>query len=172
MLISFPDIKKQLNQSQPNEQLYKRLQKIIAFELFIYGSIIVLALFIFMTHQKILALAALPIFIVLQKLYSANRSCVAKISVSLITQDISPAQIASQTLFQICENYSRKLNIPSLVDAITHQDEIARKILIYTQIFCCYIYPLDFCYIWITLACSFFVTLAAINTSFIYNKLK
>ncbi len=172
MLISLPLIKNQLSDISQSSQLYKKAQKIIIAEMVIYGTLMILIFSIYMTHQKLLALAVLPLFLILQRIYAANRYCVAKISVLLLRRDFEPSQLASQTIFQICEHYSRKLDIPSLVDIITRQDGIARKTLIYANVFACFIYPLDFWHIWAVIIFSFYLVLAATHTSFIFNKLK
>jgi hypothetical protein len=172
MLISCPTIKARLGHTEETMKICAYLRLTILAEIGISMSLCVWIIYLFLSKERALLLVGVILLYGLHKVHALNRRYVAKISVDLLNGDFQPPTINTQTLFQVCEHYANRLNIPSLVDTITSQDSIARTTLIYANIFACFIYPMGFWYIWLVILSSFYLMIAVINTSFIFNKLR
>ncbi len=172
MLITTPTIKTRICQSQDHQRLFAQLRWITLGEIAACLGLTAGLIYMFMTKERAVLLGGIALLFVLQKLYAANRQTVSRLSNALLTADLTPESLNAQTLYQICEHYAKTLNIPSLVDIIARQDGIARATLIYANIFACFIYPMDFWYIWVVIISSFYLMLAAVNTSLVFNRLK
>jgi hypothetical protein len=172
MLITTPTVKSRLNGITANQDIYRRLRTITLGESACYLAGVIVLVYALSLKKPLILLAGIFLIYLLQKFYAANRQAVAQLSSELLNADFPEPALGSQTLFQICEHYGLTLNIPSLVDIITRQDAIARHTLIYANIFACFIYPMSFWSIWIVILSSFYLMLAAVNTSLIFNKLK
>jgi hypothetical protein len=170
MLILTPTVKTKLNAPQ-DLTLYRRIRAITLAEMALYAGMIAVFVYVFITKALVALLAAVTALIVLQRIHISHRRDVASLAIRLLTLDF-PTTLNAQTLFQICEHYAVKLNTPSLVDIITRQDHIGRTTIIYANIFACFIYPMDFWHIWVTILCSFYLVLTIVNTSAIFNRLK
>jgi len=96
---------------------------------------------------------------------------VAKISIQALTKDYSNDQIARMTLFHICEIYSRKLHIPSLVDTIYAMDSALRRTIIWTFVFTVFIYPLAFWQMLLCLWATYFMIRLIVNLTYFYKRL-
>ena len=172
MLISLPEIQQDLFVINKTKEEYQTLKKIQRTEIITY---IVLALMMTVSclikQPWALLGEGLPLLI-LVNLFRKNRRCVAAISEQFLLKNIQPDELNQQTLFQTCEYFSKKYNIPSLVDIITFQDSIGRKVLLGALLFLPFNYPFNSWQILIAIFTVLSATLAIVNTSIILRKLK
>ena len=172
ILISLPEIQQKICVQNKKKKEYQALKKIQIAKIIIY---ITLALIItascLIKQFGVLLLGVLPL-VILVNLFRKNRRCVAAISEQFLLENIQPDELNRQTLYQTCEYLSKKYNIPSLVDIITCQDFIGRKVLLGAILIFIFIFKIND---WRALIAVFVVlsaTVAILNTSIVLRKLK
>ncbi len=105
-------------------QLFKKTmlqQRLTAVTLLIFLLVIVC-----LQKYKYFWLAFLFIYPLI-KLNQAKKGCVVEISRRLLLEDFAESVLCQKTLYQIAEEYSRRLEIPSLVDSIYFRDRFLRR---------------------------------------------
>lgn len=172
MFISLAEIQQILSKQNKTKEEYQSLKKTQKAEIIIY---MVLALIMtascLIKQPWILLLNVLPLAILIN-LFRKNRRCVAAISKQFLLENTQPDVLSQQTLFQTCEYFSKKYTTPSLVDIITFQDFILRKVLLGAILFLPFICPLKIWQLWIVFFTIYSATLAIVNTSIVLRKLK
>jgi len=120
--------------------------------------------------------AAIPVIILLYpciKLHLRKKECVSQISRHVLSDDYDAAALAKTTLYQICEQYSRRYNIPSLVDAIYHSDNILRHTVFTAFVLIVLILPINTTLQrLLALLFSYQIVIIISNASIIYRRLK
>ena len=169
MLICLPDIRQQLSAMDNGQAQYKSIKRIRIAEVGMYALLAALWAAVFVSRQPWGFLLGMIPLAMLAYLSKKSRQRVAAISEEFLLKN---ADLGQQTLFELCEGLSKKFNIPSLVDTITHQDFIVRKSLLYTIVFISIISSHDAWTMWNVLFAIYFLVLAAFNTSIILQKLK
>lgn len=101
-----------------------------------------------------------------QKIHS-----VALISKHIILRDFSPEKLSLITLYQICEIYSRRYRINSLVDTIYYTDKWGRAILLITILVIWFAIPILFAYQVILAFLTYHLVLFFLKSIFIYKNL-
>jgi len=130
MLVSIPEVQQTLATQDKLSLEYLAIKKIQTTAIITYlaGTLLVLEACL-LQQPWILCGTILPIAILIL-LSRSKRLRVSIISKEFILKNIPSEKLNQQTLYQICENLAKKYNIPSLVDIITNQDFIRRKILL------------------------------------------
>ena len=172
MLISLPKIQQTLRAQSKTKEWYQSLKKIQTTEIITYMVLgLIMAVSCFIKQPWVLFLVVLPL-IILVRLFRKNRQCVAAISEQFLLENTQPDELNRQTLFQTCEYFSQKYSTPSLVDIITFQDFIGRKVLLGAILILPFIYPLKIWQMLIVIFTIFLATIAIVNTSIVLRKLK
>ena len=141
-LIVQPALKANLLKEENAGELYAQFKKAALLQRTLY-SFLLLCLCIIVFSKKFVYLGAGILFIYpLIKIHLKKKDCVVKISTLLLKHDFDMAELCQKTLYQLGEIYSRKYNIPSLVDTIYALDNVSRKAIIFAFIFTAFIYPL------------------------------
>lgn len=170
--IYHPSIQKQ---TPINFELQKHYKTLRNFERYTWALLVILAgitLTVFLTKENLFFILGIPVIWGYYRCTSMRRKQVATISCALLNHDNENIQFESKTLFQICEIYGKGLNIPTLVDTITHQDASMRRTFIFACVTTCFIYPLDFWSNWLIIFASFFLIQTLINTPLVFDRLK
>ena len=170
-LIVHPAVKAQLKQSLEMSRFYHDLQRQTCLQVIVYVGQIFFLYYLIIAQQwlaliPIVLLTVLPFYLSHRKM-----DLVAKISIQALTKDYSNDQIARMTLFHICEIYSRKLHIPSLVDTIYAMDSALRRTIIWTFVFTVFIYPLAFWQMLLCLWATYFMIRLIVNLTYFYKRL-
>ena len=172
MFISLSAIQEKLHTQDKTRENYKTLRTVQITEIMTY---MVIALVITASYliklPWLLLLGGIPL-IILVNLFRKNRRLVAMISEQFLLENIRPQELSGQTLYQTCEYLSREYNIPSLVDIITYQDFIARKVLLATILFLPFLCAFKTWQIWGVTLTIFLATLAIVNTSIVLRRIK
>ena len=172
MLISVPGIQQKLSEQNKIKDEYQSLKKIQITEIITYMALALITIGSIYLKQPWWLLFNLPPLVVLINLFRNNRRCVTAISEQFLLENIQPDDLKGQTLYQTCEYFSKKYNIPSLVDIITFQDFTGRKVLLGAILFIPFIYPFKSWQILIAIIIVYLATLAIVNTSIVLRKLK
>jgi hypothetical protein len=172
-LIVQPPLISRLSGKNEVALLYDKLKRIIIQQRFLFIGLLIGTLAL-IALQKYLYLFGLALFIYpIYKFSQAKQQCVAQISEHLLRSDFEENALCTKTLYQICEIYSRQHNIPSLVDAIYVQDNVARKTIIYSFVFTAWIYPLaNIWAVFIAVILAYHIISAITQSSFIFKYLK
>ncbi len=171
LLIIQPEVVKHLA-SSTSDQLYAKLKQFTVLQRTIYlACFLGLVAVIFWKKFLYLTLGLIVIY-PLYKIHKDKKKIVIEISSTLLQKDYEKNELSQKTLYQLCEIYSRKYNIPSLVDTIYALDNISRKAIIFTFIFTAFIYPLKVWQIFLSIFIAFLLIQAVLKTSFIYKNLK
>lgn len=154
---------------------YKTLKKIQLTEIFVYGIIVLIGIVSWLIKQPgVFLLEAIP-WVLLVRIFKHNRQCVAAISKELLLKNIPPQELDRQTLFQMCEYFSKKHNIPSLVDIIAFQDSFSRKGLLAIILFLpfsCFFSTLNVLQLLAVNVAVFILIQAFVNASIVLRRLK
>jgi hypothetical protein len=143
MFISHPEVKQKLSVHAKIRQEYRSLKRIQSTKIVGYAALAMVMTAFGLIKQPLGFIWAGPLVVVLVSLFHKSRRCVAVISEQFLLDNILPEEINRQSLFQICEGLSQAHSIPSLVDIITYQDTIGRKVLLGTVLFLLFVYPLN-----------------------------
>lgn len=114
----------------------------------------------------------LPLFIAIRIISKNHMLNITEISRSFLIMEPESFNLEKKTLFQICEIYGKQLEIPTLVDIITKQDDILRKTVIFAIVITCFVYPFNFWNNWLFIIASFLTIQTLINTPLVFNRLK
>ncbi len=171
-LVTRPAISEHLTDVNHAATLYPRLRKILCLQLLLNVLIVGLLVLIIVSKQYVYLWAGLLFIYPLFKLNQNQKKLVVEISTELLKKDFQLEDLCQKTLYQLCEIYSKKYNIPSLVDTIYHLDNISRKTIMCVFIFTCFIYPLKVWQIFATTIASYFVIQIILKIPFIYKNLK
>jgi hypothetical protein len=172
ILISLPEIQQKICVQNKKKEEYQSLKKIQIAKIIIYVALALTITAFCLTKQFwILLLGILPL-VILVNLFRKNRRRVAAISEQFLLENIQPDELNRQTLYQTCEHLSKKYNIPSLVDIITCQDFIGRKVLLGAILILIFLFPINDWKILIVVFVVLSATVAILNTSIILRKLK
>jgi len=172
ILISLPGIRQKLCLQHKTNQAYQILKKIQLTETAVYAVLTLITLiFCFKKQPWILLWTGIPL-VMLVNLFRKNRRCVAAISEQFLLENVDPDQLKKQTLYQTSEYLSQQYSIPSLVDIITYQDFIARKVLLATVLFLPFIFAFKTWQIWFFTIIILLGTIAIVNTSYVLRRLK
>lgn len=88
---------------------------------------IVLILLFFSKYKILIFYVFVVIFVVYKVLERYGKKIVSQLAVNLVFKDYPSDQIEEElTLYKVCEEYGRKMNILTLVDAIYNLDKIYR----------------------------------------------
>jgi len=173
LLVSQPSLRSKLTSIKKMKTTYQEIKKIISIQrlifLFLLGSLLILIVL----KQYFLLFLGLLFSYPLVVLHLKKKRCVMAISQHILSRDFEIEDLCKKTLYQICEIYSKKYKIPSLVDTIYAQDNISRKTIIFTFVFTAWIYPLNnIFFVFLAVILSYNIVYALMNTSFIYKNLK
>jgi len=130
---SILEARPQLDIQTERQQLFTSLE---TQQLIYLLSLPVLALLSFF-KAYILLWIFLPVFTYHFLLHLQKKRLTAQIATKLILNDFPGESYQEKTLYQICEYFSRKENIPSLVDSIFHIDRSVGAVVITT--FCLFV---------------------------------
>ena len=172
MLISLPDIQQKLSTNSKTKAAYQNLKNIQVAEIITYATLALTIIGPCLIKQPWDLLLGIFPLVILINLFRKNRLCVAGISEAFLLANIQADTLNKQTLYQTCENLSKEYNVPSLVDIITNQDFIERKILLGAIIFLPFIHPFKTWQLLLVILIIFFTTRAIINTSMVLKRLK
>ena len=172
LLISLPKVQQKLSEDNQIKQEYQTLKKIKKTEILAYVVIVLMIICSYLIKDPLALLLGILPLIALVILFGKNRKSVATISEQFLLKNIKPDELTQQTLYQTCEYCSEKYDIPSLVDIITFQDFIGRKILLGTILFIPFIYPFKSWQILLGILVAYLVTLVIVNSSFVLRRLK
>lgn len=172
LLVVQPNVKNHLIDKENNSEFYESLKKSSFIQRILFGFIFLLIIYSFYTHQYQLLWAGLVFIYPCIKMHQTSKNSVKEISVFLMKNDFKDEELCQKTLYQIAEIYSRKYDIPSLVDTIFALDNISRKTLIFVFVFTAWIYPLKLWQIFAATIASYFIIQIIIKTSFVYKHLK
>lgn len=172
MLVCLPEARNMLCVQHIIKEKYQTLKKVQIGEIITYLVMAsILSVSCFLKQPWDLLAESIPLM-ALGSLYLNNRRCVAAISEQFLLKNLEPDKLNHQTLYQTSEYFSKKYNIPSLVDIITFQDRTARIVLLASILFIPFIYPFK---TWQIYAVTFAVvstTLAIADSSPILRRLK
>ncbi|OGX27620.1 MAG: hypothetical protein A2787_09510 [Omnitrophica WOR_2 bacterium RIFCSPHIGHO2_01_FULL_48_9] len=171
-LIVHPRIKEKLKTSPDLLSVYKYLKLITLSELLLYLAFFILVILFFSLRQWPLVIFLAAVNLGLLFLSLKEKTAIARLGIGVLTQDYSAEQIAQMTLFQICEIYSRQLNIPSLVDTVFALDDTLKKILIWTYILTVFIYPLNSWQVLGSLVLSYWLMRWILNLGYFYYRIR
>jgi hypothetical protein len=171
-LVVQPALKKSIVNQDSTTKVYDALKKINLFQGLIYIFLLVALFYILWSKQFIYLLLGLLFIYPLFKIHSLKKKYVVELSRILLTRDFKPEEISQKTLYQLGEIYSRKFNIPSLVDTIYALDNTSRKAIIFAFVFTAFIYPLKVWQIFASMILAYLLTQILIKTSVIYKHLK
>ncbi len=97
----------------------------------------------------------------------------ASLSLELVKKDFSDQQLSQTTLYVLSESYSKKYNIPSLVDVLTVGDENLRTLIIGLVFGLMVIYPFfTFTQIVVLFTAAYLSLKFLMNSDFFYRTLK
>jgi hypothetical protein len=116
-------------------------------------------------------LLLLPLAYLGYKLFIRKRAVVSQISRELLLLDFPGEALTQKTLYQIAEIYSRRYNIPSLVDTIYHWDRILRTAVLVLSVILTIIYPVKFWQYLLAVLVSFFLLSGMIQRTALYRRL-
>ena len=170
--ITHPAVQNRQTKCLDLQKQYNALKKFTRYTWVLLFAFLGITITVFVTTKYLFFLLAGPVIWGIYKCSSLRREKVASISCSMLKENNENIQFESKTLFQICEIYGRRLNIPTLVDTITSQDAIMRKTFICACVITCFIYPLDFWNNWLIVFASFFLIQTIINTPLVFDRLK
>ena len=172
ILISLAAVQQKLCVNNKISREYQTLKKIQTTEIAVYlVMVLITAVSCLIKQPWLFLLAGVPLMILIN-LYRKNRRCVAAISERFLLENIQADELNKQTLYQTCEYLSKEYTIPSLVDIITYQDFIARKVLLATVLFLPFIFAFRTWQIWFFTLIILLATIAIVNTSYVLKKLK
>lgn len=170
MFIRLPEIRQKLYEQHTTKGYYNTLKKIQIIESLFW---LVLALIVegdviychsgALIKQIWFLFAGGILLVILVNLYRKKRKCVAAISEAFLRRDFSSAELERQSLFQICEYFSREYHIPSLVDISAYQDFIGRKVLLGAVLFLPFLYPFTSWQVLVVAGTILLITMAAVN---------
>jgi len=107
------------------------------------------------------------------KLLQAKRQEVAHIGVAVIARDFPTDTLAKLTLYQLCEIYSIKFDVLSLVDAIYHLDKIFRFTLLFSFLLVAYITNIKLWWIkQLLFLLLYLMVIVVVNMPFLYKKFR
>jgi hypothetical protein len=172
MFISLPVIRQKLSEQDKIKDEYHALKKIQLAEIITYMVLALVAVAAYLTKEPWALLLGVFPLVILVILFRKNRKCVKAISEQFLLKNIQPDKLTQQTLYQTCEYFSTEYNTPSLVDIITYQDFIGRKVLLGAILFIPFIYPFKSWQILIATLVVYLATLAIVNTSIVLRRLK
>jgi hypothetical protein len=170
--IYHPSVQRRTPNSVELQNHYKTLKK---FERYTWALLIILAgvtITVFLTKENLFFVLGIPVLYGIYRCSSMRRKQVAAISCALLEEDRENIQFESKTLFQICEIYGKKLDIPTLVDTITGRDAIMRRTFIFACVTTCFIYPFGFWDNWVIIIGSYFLIQTFVNTPLVFDRLK
>lgn len=172
MLVRLPEITKVLSVPNKVNKEYLCLKKIQTTKIITYAITVFIAAASCLIKQPWVLLGEVVPLVIFVNLFQENRRCVAAISERFLLENIQPDELVQQTLYQICENLSKKFNIPTLVDIITFQDRIGRVVLLGAILFLPFIYPFKTWETWVVVVIIMSVTIVVVNASFVLRKSK
>ena len=170
--ISLPEIQKKLAVRDRTKGAYEVLKKIQRTQIITYlvlGFVVASSCLIKQPWALLLGLLPLGVLI---NLFRKDRKHVGYISEQFLLANIQPDQLSRQTLFQTCEYFAKQYKTPSLVDTITGQDMIERKILLGSVLFLPFIHPFKTWQLLFAILVIFFTARAIINISIVLRKLQ
>ena len=171
-LIVQPEIKSRLGKNAYIRKLYGDLRKIILIQmiayLFLLGS---LPFIVLLKYYFFLPAAIIPAYFA-TRFHFKKKTCVSKISIHLVSEDFDLSILRNTTLYQICEQYSQRYNIPSLVDAIYRSDITMRYVVFFVSTIALLILsfpPIPYC---LALFFLYHIANALLKTNMVYQRLK
>ena len=172
MFISLPGVRQKLFLQDKTKNEYQALKRVQTLEMVTYLVMALIVLASGWTKEPwALLLEILPI-IALVLLFQKNRANVQAISKQFLLENIKPADLQAQSLYQTCEYLSKQYSAPSLVDIITFQDFIGRKMLLGSIIFLPFIALLKNWQVWGAVLLLYLATQVFVNSSIVLRRLK
>lgn len=171
-MVTRPEVRSRFQSRDEIQRLYRRLQKATFWQNLIYIIFFCIGLWIILFKQIHVAWIAILVLYPFWKLYQEKTACVKNISHHILSEDFEPEELFQKTLYQVCEIYSRKLDIPSLVDAIYAIDKTSRKTILFIIVFVCFVYPLGVLRGGLLLFLIYRTVFTVANMPFIYKRLK
>ncbi len=173
LLITRPKVISQLQSSAEITEKYATLKKTFIHQRILLCLFLVTALILIAFKYYLFLPLVLLFFLPLWKVSKIKKESLLAISTYLLKSTFDPETLPTKTLYQISEIFSRDYKIPSLVDAIYIQDNIARKTIIFTFVFTAWIYPLaNIWSVFLSVFIAYFTIQALMSTSLFYNNLK
>lgn len=165
-------VRESIFKTNNSQALYDELKKTNFLQGVLY-LILFFALFLILFSKQFPYLLFGLVFIYpLLKVHNKKKKLIVSLSRNVLTQDFKPDELPQKTLYQIGEIYSRKYNIPSLVDTIYVLDNTSRKAIIFAFVFTAFIYPLKVWQITVSMILAYLLAQILIKTSIIYKHLK
>jgi len=174
-LVTRPDVKSDLIKDPNISFLYPKLNACLQKQGFLCLLTLCFLLFIVVTGQYPLIWLSFVFFLVHWRLNSLKTEIVKQIGIVMLTNDYPEKEICKKTLYQISEHYSRKYNIPSLVDVIFSYDVIARKSVYFLVLFSLFVLVFQSWQVmWagVTITVGYFAIMSLVNLSVIYKNLR
>ncbi len=178
-LIVQPKLKSELSQMENVKKMYGEFENTMAMQ---RGLVVILCLMLLclisLRHYLFLlpGLSSLFLWVLLQNRQKRKTKEIVRY---LLSRDFKESELSQKTLFQICEIYSQKYHIPSLVDTIYSLDTISRLTIIGALILIRFIFPtllnlppLNMLQSIIFIAGSYYLILCLLNTNFVFKYLK
>ena len=172
MIISIHEVQEKLSLKNKIKEQYRALRNVQIIKAILYIAFPLFMIFSFLLRQPWVLVGEILPLLTLLPLFRTNRQCVVSISEQFLLDNFQPKDLSQQTLYQICEYLSKKYNTPSLVDIITRQDFIGRKVLLITILFLPFAYHLKTWQTWIVILTVFSATVAIVNVSIVLRRLK
>jgi hypothetical protein len=171
-LICLPEVQKGLSAQNKAQEDYAALKMIQINKIVLYLLLVGVILFAYLIRQPLVVLIELVPLAALVYLFRKNCGRVAAISRQFLLENISSDELERQTLYQISEYFSKKYNIPSLVDITAGQDSIGRKVILGAIFFLPFIYALSTRQLLLVSFIAFCASLAIVNTAALLRKFK
>ena len=171
-LIRDPAIQQSLKNDSAASLNYRSLDETTKWQSVFYGTAFMVMVFSMIFDQRLLLSLLLPLWAILAKLESAKRSLVSELGIRLIHQDFTAEEITHMTLFQICEAYTKKTGIPSLVKKISGINVILRNALIITFVTTVFIHPLTFLESALCLLLAYLGVIGVFQFKFFYDRIR
>ena len=179
LLVVQPSLRARFDQDPQTQRLYQILKQVVVAQyllyLFVGGSFFIL---MYLGHYPYLWLGLLLIFPALY-LHQRLKYCVRGIGMAIVQRDFDPSLLRQKTLYQISEFYSRKYQIPSIVDNIFAWDNTTRVLVIAGAIlagqmipFIVKVYRVHFVLTFLAIIVTSYFVFNLINTFIIYKYLQ
>ncbi|OGX08499.1 MAG: hypothetical protein A2Z88_11160 [Omnitrophica WOR_2 bacterium GWA2_47_8] len=161
-----------VREQKPFDELYPYLKQLTHIQTVIVMLFLISAV-LFFSFPYIAGAILGGLAILYVRILNKKRELVAQIASEIIKKDFDAAAIGQKTLFQIAEDYSTRLKIPSLVDTIYRLDQIYRNTVIVILLTVLLIYPMRLGWEALALSCVIYFGVAnVINLGFLYRHLK
>jgi hypothetical protein len=117
-LVGTPEIKAQLSQQKGTTSCYSSISAVTVLQILLYGVFLICTWYIFLIRQYYLLWFYFLFVGAGWCLFFFKRKYLVKLASFLLKSDFPEGEIGNITLYQLSEDYSKKLSIASVVDTI------------------------------------------------------